>query len=488
MRTVTRLAALTLAALALAGVPVGCLGGSSAGGSAPTDGVTTDPAPSGPQGIHKIRHVIMIMQENRSFDSYFGTYPGADGLPRKADGSFAACVPNKATGRCVHPYHDRNDVNVGGPHFVNAAHAEVDDGRMNQFINQAIDNVTAPFCAANPQFPNCHFDPLHPDVMGYHTAREIPNYWRYARSYVLQDHMFEPNLGWSLTSHLFAVSAWAAQCTSAFDPMSCRSNLGIPRTPKDAVPGGPDFAWTDLTYLMKVHHVSWRYYVASGRDPDCADGDMACKAPQQSPETPSIWNPLPRFTDVTQDRQQRFIQYTERYVRDARAGTLPNVAWVIPSQRTSEHPPNPVSRGQRWVTQMINAAMRGPDWDSTAIFLVWDDWGGFYDHMVPPRVDANGYGLRVPALVISPYARRGMVDHQTLSFDAYLKFIEDDFMGGQRLDPKTDGRPDSRPTVRENVRRLGDLAKDFDFSQPPQPPLILQPCPPGYVFRDACRA
>jgi phospholipase C len=124
--------------------------------------------------------------------------------------------------------------------------------------------------------------------------------------------------------------------------------------------------------------------------------------------------------------------------------------------------------------------MKGPDWDSTAIFLAWDDWGGFYDNVVPPAVDANGYGLRVPALVISPYARKGYIDHQTLSFDAYNKFIEDDFLGGQRLDPATDGRPDSRPTVRENVPILGNLVQDFDFSQPPQPPVLLPTHPaPG---------
>jgi phospholipase C len=117
--------------------------------------------------------------------------------------------------------------------------------------------------------------------------------------------------------------------------------------------------------------------------------------------------------------------------------------------------------------------MRGPDWNSTAIFLAWDDWGGFYDHVVPPKVDANGYGLRVPGLVISPYARKGYIDHQTLSFDAYNKFIEDDFLGGQRLDPNTDGRPDPRPTVRENVPILGDLAADFDFNQKPRPPRLL---------------
>jgi phospholipase C len=117
--------------------------------------------------------------------------------------------------------------------------------------------------------------------------------------------------------------------------------------------------------------------------------------------------------------------------------------------------------------------MRGPDWSSTAIFLAWDDWGGFYDHVVPPKVDALGYGLRVPGLVISPWAKRGYVDHQTLSFDAYLKFIEDDFLGGARLDPKTDGRPDRRPTVRENARQLGNLVKDFNFAKPRQKSLVL---------------
>jgi phospholipase C len=121
--------------------------------------------------------------------------------------------------------------------------------------------------------------------------------------------------------------------------------------------------------------------------------------------------------------------------------------------------------------------MQSPDWNSTAIFLTWDDWGGFYDHVVPPNVDENGYGLRMPALVISPYARKGYIDHQNLSFDAYMKFIEDDFLGGERIDPKTDQRTDRRPTVRESVSQLGDLAQDFDFSQQLIPPLILNPNP-----------
>jgi hypothetical protein len=143
----------------------------------------------------------------------------------------------------------------------------------------------------------------------------------------------------------------------------------------------------------------------------------------------------------------------------------------------SEHPPGLVSAGQAYVTRVVNAAMRGPDWKSTAIFLAWDDWGGFYDHVTPPSVDRNGYGLRVPGIVISPYARKGFIDHQTLSFDAYAKFIEDDFLGGERIDPRTDGRPDPRPDVRENEPILGTLVRDFDFARKPLPPLLLDPHP-----------
>ena len=135
-------------------------------------------------------------------------------------------------------------------------------------------------------------------------------------------------------------------------------------------------------------------------------------------------------------------------------------------------------QGQAYVTSLINAAMKGPQWDSTAIFLTWDDWGGFYDNATPPQVDQNGYGLRVPAMVISPYTKKGYIDTQTLSSDAYLKFIEDDFLGGDRLNPKTDGRPDPRPDVREDESILGNMTLDFNFSQKPRPPFLLPTNPP----------
>src|SRR5271154_782903 len=151
---------------------------------------------------------------------------------------------------------------------------------------------------------------------------------------------------------------------------------------------------------------------------------------------------------------------------------------------------------QAYVTTVINSIMCSPCWGSTAVFLSWDDWGGFYDQVVPPVIDGEGYGFRVPGLVISPYARAGYIDHQQLSHDAYLKFIEDDFMGGQRLNPATDGRPDSRPDVREEAPGLGNLESDFDFCQAPRPPLILpvEPAPgpasspPGSVGPGASEA
>src|SRR6202035_3419953 len=154
-------------------------------------------------------------------------------------------------------------------------------------------------------------------------------------------------------------------------------------------------------------------------------------------------------------------------------GTLPSVSWVTPNGIDSEHPTSNLQTGMVYVTKIIDAIMRSKAWKSTAIFLAWDDWGGFYDHVKPPTIDGLGYGFRVPGLVISPYARAGYIDHQQLSFDAYLKFIEDDFLGSQRLNPKTDGRPDPRPDVRENAKGLGNLLHDFNFNQSPRSPLIF---------------
>jgi phospholipase C len=438
-----------------------------------------------PAGIHKIRHVIIIMQENRSFDSYFGTFPGADGIPGLAHNpGRLPCVPDPEHHDCVRPYADHADVNGGGPHSQVNARADIDGGRMNGFIAQAESGARGCLNAFDPACTNSS----RPDVMGYHTESDIPNYWAFARAFVLQDHMFESNDSWSLPAHLYLVSEWSAYCTRHDDPSSCANSVQTrpaERPPSSPTPyggsagptgpdGQPNYAWTDITYLLHRDHVSWRYYVVPGSEPDCENPAAETCAPiEQSSHTPGIWNPLPWFGTVQQDHQLGDIQPVDRFYADARAGQLPAVSWVVPSGAVSEHPPSPVSWGQSYVTSLIDAVMRSPDWDSSAIFLAWDDWGGFYDHLAPPRVDRDGYGLRVPGLVISPYAKRGYVDHQILSFDAYNKFIEDDFLGGQRLNPANDGRPDPRPDVRENARILANLIADFDFSQAPRAPVIL---------------
>jgi phospholipase C len=455
--------------------------------SSPAQRATASTKPAGTSlasaDIHKIKHVIIIMQENRSFDSYFGTYPGADGIAMQ-NGVPTVCVPNPG-GACVRPYHDISDINGGGPHGVPNAVGDIADGEMNGFIQQ-LDTARKVSCN-NPDDPACSgLGP--PDVMGYHTAAEIPNYWTYAQNFVLDDHMFEPVKSWSLPDHLYMVSAWSAKCRNR-SPMSCVNDIVGPygvtqfdRAVRDEVTTGKtsiDLAWTDITWLLYARHVSWGYYVQTGTQPDCDDDSaMTCAPVEQSASTPGIWNPLPLFGDVQQDHQLGNIKPLGSFLGAAKAGTLPAVSWVVPSQPDSEHPPASVHQGQAYTTALINAVMKSPDWDSTAIFLSWDDWGGFYDNVVPPTVDANGYGLRVPGLVISPYAKQGYIDLQILSSDAYLKFIEDDFLGSARLDPATDNRPDPRPDVRENAAILGNLLEDFNFNQPPRPPMLLPTNPP----------
>jgi phospholipase C len=370
-------------------------------------------------------------------------------------------------GACVKVWHDPSDIQYGGPHGAPAAAGDIDSGKMDGFLAQ-----WEKACLHHAQ--SCGGGKPEPDVLSYKLRADIPNYWSYADNYTLLDHMFEPNASWSLPSHLYLVSGWSARCYQSANPMSCENDISSPDIV--TMPGGgpANYAWTDVTYLLNRAQVPWGYYVFDGTQPDCTNpSDMSCAAVAQSSTTPNIWNPLPRFADVQSDGQVANVQSIANLIPAANAGTLPAVSWVAPSDPVSEHPPSSVAAGESYTTYLINALMASPEWSSTAIFLGWDDWGGFYDQVAPPSPDANGYGIRVPMLVISPYARHGFVDHTTFSFDSILKFIEDRFTGSQRLDPASDGRPDPRPTVRENAPTAGDLRDAFDFTQTPKPGLLL---------------
>ncbi len=430
----------------------------------------------GGAGLRSLDHLIFVVMENRSFDHYFGTFPGADGFPTTPDGRIDVCIPDPWQGGCSKPYHSRSLTQRGGPHSRPPSIIDINGGKMDGFLRALGDGEGQCWVTPRPECEPFLGPRQQADVLSYHTRNEIPNYWFYARRFVLQDRMFAPTDSWTLPAHLFLVSGWSASCRDPYDPMSCTSNVNL-RLFEDRWgrrSDGPVYAWTSITHLLTEASVSWRYYV---------DDDTCFASPcpdRHNTGTGPTKDPLPGFTDTWEDGTRENITFHSRYFNAAEAGSLPRVSWIVPAPGYSEHPSEdsgPLDRGQAFVTRVINAAMRGPDWESTAIFLTWDDWGGFYDHVEPPVVDQNGWGIRVPALLISPYARAGMIDSQTLSFDAYLKLIEDRFLGGQRLDPATMDRPDSRPTVREDVAILGDLVSEFDFSQPPRPPICLEPKP-----------
>ena len=252
---------------------------------------------------------------------------------------------------------------------------------MDGFVGQAEKGSS---CTTND--PNCspctagsHTQCI--DVMGYHDAAEIPNYWAYAENFVLQDHMYEPNASWSLPEHLYQVSEWSAFCTDPNNPFSCTNALQNPnpsdgqaalRLDRHDLPAAP--VRRQLGLLRVPGH---RARLRERQRDDLRSGPAGT-------EDPGIWNPLPSFTDVTQDGQLGNIQTLTNFFTAAKSGTLPAVSWIDPNGKVSEHPPALVSAGQTYVTGLINAIMQSPDWDSTAIFLSWDDWGGFYDHVVPP--------------------------------------------------------------------------------------------------------
>jgi len=390
-----------------------------------------------------VRHVVIIMMENRSFDHYFGKYPGVNGIPANA-----ACNPDPLNGTCVAPYHNTATLNYGGPHSTANEIRDVDGGKMDGFI-------------ASSESTPLHPSPNPDDVMGYHTCAEIPTYCFYAAHGVLADDAYAATSSFSTMAHLFMVSNWSAVCTSPTDPMTCTSSnthINVNASPP------PSFPWTDMTYLMFKHSVTWGYYVFENAQPLLTgDDDGEIAYPMSSYNTLGLMNPMPGFTDIKQDSQTGNVQPGVNFDAQVKSGTLPQVAWVIPAGKYSDHPyESSIVDGQTFVQHTINEIETSSEGPSTLIVLLWDEWGGFYDHVKPPTIDKLGYGIRVPLILYGPMVKAGTIDHQLLSTDAVNKFIEDNFMAGVRLDPATDGRPDSRPDVRENTTGLGDLRNDLN--------------------------
>ena len=385
-----------------------------------------------PSGIKAINHVIWIIQENRSFDNYFGTYPGADGIPP------GTCVPVlPGSSDCVKPFHMPN----GQPaydlvHDWETIHAAYNHGRMDGFVWAEGTNLT----------------------MGYYDERDIPNYWNYARHFTLCDRFFSSQMGYSLPNHTYTVAGQSGGLIV---------NVPNLKALQEAMDDPDGFSFASVVDLMSTSQVSWKYYVEAQPVPEGVPmtlSETGLRLAFPNPQQFSLWNPLPGFKKIRDNpAQMAHLADLKDYFRDLRERTLPAVSWIIPDYQDSEHPIASPQDGMWYVTKLVNALMESPYWRDSVIFLTWDDYGGFYDHVAPPEIDAYGLGPRVPMLVICPFARPNYVSHYAYEFCSVLKFIEERW-GLRHL------------TARDHW--ANDMRDCFDFNQQPNPALII-PIPPN---------
>jgi phospholipase C len=328
-----------------------------------------------------IRHLVVLMQENHSFDNYFGTYPGADGLPA------GTCVPKSfedAALSCVRPTHvgGRGVQGLGSDPslFAKQFHGGKMDGFVAAYrVGRGLGSVPKP--------------------LGYYDARDLPYAWNLARQYVLFDRFFSSARGGSVWNHLFAVSA----------------TPGNPSADERPQGGYPDT--TTIFDRLQAAGIPWRFYVKDFDPTNTIDNPS--ERTSQLLQVPLL--AMPRF--VRSPRLAAGIVDMQQFYHDAQTGRLPAVSYIAPGH-LSEHPPEKLIAGQTFLRTIVTELMRSPQWKSTAFVLTYDSWGGWYDHVAPPTVDRYGYGFRVPALLVSPYAKHGAIDHTTLDFTSILRFIE----------------------------------------------------------------
>lgn len=414
---------------------------------AATEEATVDERiPDGP-----IKHIVFIIKENRTFDNMFGTYPGADG---------ATTAPT-INGTIV-PLHHQADVISDPYHDHNAHLTALADGKLDGF--QLIKVPTDP----NLNLKN---DPYANNSLTQFSESDLPAYFAYAKNFVLGDHMFSSAAGATIPNRLFTVAATSGN--TADNPhrtdgkpnrveWGCES-LGeaveeytSATTTKEV---RPCWDFDTLADNLDKSGYSWRYY-----------------APPKGTDT-GRWNVFTAIQHIRFGPDWQYVVPIDTFTEDVKNDDLPTVSWVSPYARYSEHPNYSMCDGQNWTVDTINTIMSSPSWKDTAIFIVWDDFGGFYDHVMPRSVDWVGLGFRVPLLVISPYARPGYVDHTEYELSSVLRFIED-YLG--------------LPTLTLRDKYTNNMMSAFNFGQQPNPPLILsdKACSPlakiigGYDYED----
>lgn len=395
---------------------------------------TATPAPTAtaPPSADPIQHVIIVMKENRSFDNYFGTFPGADG----------ATHGRLSNGRLVQLGHTPDYTLLDVNHMGSAAVTAENNGRMNGFDRLA---------GAIQDGKDIAMSQLY--------QPDLPNYWAYAKRFTLDDHFFSTINGPSFPNHLALIAASSNNTTdnpvlNTYHAWGCDSGPYTKVAATDPATGRqyftkPCFNINTLPDELQSAGVTWKYY-----------------SPGQF-QSGYIWNAL----DAVKHIRNSSLWHTNvapdsELIKDIRAGTLPQMSWVTMNEVYSDHAPHSVCVGENWTVNILNALMKSRLWGSTVVFLNWDDFGGFYDHVPPPHLDYISYGPRVPSIVISPYARAHTVDHHRYDFASILRYVEDRF---------------HLPHLSEYDRRAASIGADLDFKQPPIPPLILKKrtCAPG---------
>lgn len=378
----------------------------------------------------KIEHVVIIVQENRSFDNLFNGYPGADTAQ-----SGLNHLGQTITLKAEHLY-DGPDLS----HRHYSWWASYDNGAMDGF------DIDIP-PGGDPTYPY-HFVP---------STDTVP-YWTMAQQYVLADRMFQSNTAGSYPAHLYIVAGQSAMIAGNPNntPWGCdappKTTVGLEAPDGQTTQGPfPCFTWPTLADLLDAAHYTWRFYAPTI---DNSGG---------------IWNTYQSFSSIRYgpDWQHDIISPETNVLNDIPAGQLAQITWIVPSGENSDHPGSYSATGPQWVSSIVNAIGQSKFWSSTAIFIVWDDWGGWYDHVAPPQLDQMGLGFRVPLLIVSPYVHKGYVSHQQHEFGSIIKFVEEQF---------------HLPSLGQTDQRADDFSDCFDFSQTPAPFQVIPQMLPRTYF------
>ncbi len=436
--------------LILAACTFGSGSGSGAIG-APDGGLRSMGLPRNDTAGQHISHIIVVVQENRTFEDFFAGYPGANaptsGCGKPTTGEASPRVsPATTTIQCpsgddVIPLHQITfEQGPNLSHEYESGILDWDNGKMDGFSHWGLNHDDAAYA--------------------YVERSEVATYWSMAQQYVLADAMYPTEFGPSWTAHLTLVAGTDnlnnSDDLALADFADARSNCGAPPGTKTTTvnkkrhvkPESGPFPclnqFNTMAQALDNAGVSWKYYVA-----DNYKG--------------FIWSPYASISYVRHgpDWTNNIIQPETTVISDIQNNTLPQVSWVTPNRLDSDHPNSHNDSGPSWVASIVNTLGQSQYWSSSAVIVVWDDFGGFYDNAPPPQLDFRGLGIRVPCLIISPYAKTGYVDHTPYEWGSILKFIETVFPQVKPLGKTGQGYTDTRAHGLNNAFNFSQAARKF---------------------------